>query len=192
VPSVIGSRSTYLLANVGGHCGRALKNGDIIPIGHGTDPPPVLKIPDKLLHVNDLKQSVRVIPGPEANQLGTNIITELIERQYIVGSNSNRMGYRLEGSPLSIREGVTNIISSATPAGTIQLPADGLPIILMADRQTTGGYARIAVVASVDLPIVAQLKPGDSIWFQQIGMEQAQALYIEQQLALKALTKHYI
>ena len=87
------------------------------------------------------------------------------------------MGYRLEGPPLDLSES-TELLSEAVAFGTVQLPPGGNPIVLMADRQTTGGYPRIGEVATVDLPLLAQLKPGDRLRFRPVSMTEAQRLYI--------------
>ena len=94
------------------------------------------------------------------------------------------MGYRLEGVELPLRNPV-ELLSEGVAFGTVQLPPDGMPIVLMADRQTTGGYPRIGEVASVDLPLIAQLKPGDRLRFRPISVEEAQQSYLthEQDLA---------
>jgi antagonist of KipI len=187
VPAIMGSKSTYLLGNVGGYYGRALKNGDVVPIIEPAGKPPNISIPLELYTIYNQNEPVRIIPGPEATRYRMRAYGKMLETTYTISTNSNRMGYRLNGKPIKIKDDLANIISSSTPPGTIQLPADGLPIILLADRQTTGGYARLGVVASVDLPVVAQLMPGESIRFQEIKVEQAQALYLEQQMMLKGL-----
>jgi antagonist of KipI len=94
-----------------------------------------------------------------------------------VSSSSDRMGYRLEGVTLALRHPV-ELLSEGVTFGTVQLPPGGAPIVLMADAQTTGGYPRIGEVVSVDLPLVAQLKPGDRLRFRVISLEDAQALYL--------------
>ena len=84
--------------------------------------------------------------------------------RYVISPQSNRMGYRLEGAPLT-HAAVADILSEATPLGTVQVPASGQPILLMADRQTTGGYAKVATVITADIPLAGQLAPGDWIEF---------------------------
>jgi antagonist of KipI len=94
------------------------------------------------------------------------------------------MGYRLEGPPLALREPL-ELLSEGTTFGTMQLPPGGSPIVLMADAQTTGGYPRIGEIASVDLPLMAQLRPGDQVRFRPVSLEEAQSAYLarEQELA---------
>jgi antagonist of KipI len=97
--------------------------------------------------------------------------------RFRVSSSSDRMGYRLEGETIALERPV-EMLSEAVTFGTVQLPPGGAPIVLMADRQTTGGYPRIGEVASVDLPLVAQLKPGDTLRFVSISLEEAERLYL--------------
>jgi antagonist of KipI len=105
-----------------------------------------------------------------------------------VSPRSDRMGYRLDGQRLNALA-VTDFLSSAVTMGTIQLPADGMPILLMADRQTTGGYPRLGQVATVDLGAAAQLRPGDTVRFEEISLDEAQLLYLERERAMDALRR---
>lgn len=117
---------------------------------------------------------IRVIPGPEFASFTKEAVRRFFEEPYTIALQSDRMGYRLQGPKLEYQHG--EMLSEAVGFGTIQVPADGLPIVLMADRQTTGGYPRIGQVASVDLPILAQRKPGDRIWFIPVTLERAEQL----------------
>ena len=98
------------------------------------------------------------------------------------------MGYRLEGEPVTCRKTV-DIISDATVPGAIQIPANGKPIILMADRQTTGGYAKLGAVISADLPLLAQAGPGNKIRFEQVSVEEAQSALRIERKELKKLER---
>jgi len=109
--------------------------------------------------------------------------SQLVETEFRVSSSSDRMGYRLEGNALEL-SAPTELLSEGVTFGTVQLPPGGAPIVLMADRQTTGGYPRIAEVASVDLPLIAQLKPGDRLRFSVISLAEAQQLYLAQEVQL--------
>jgi len=171
VPMVMGSRSTYLRAKIGGLEGRPLKAGDVIPLGSftnlaGNNSSPKITgiIPDY-----QTKRPIQIIPGPEIQRLDFEGIRTFLTTEYTVSANSDRMGLRLDGQPIHIKgaEG-HDIISAGVSFGTIQLPGNGLPIILMSDRQTTGGYARIANILTEELPRVAQLKPGDKINFASV------------------------
>jgi antagonist of KipI len=183
----MGSKSTNLRAAIGGFNGRALKNGDVLEFGHPYGKLQIHTIPDELLVNYDSEEPLRIIPGPEIKMFGFDAIQNLLTTSYAVTSQSDRMGYRLHGEPLKHTEGKADIISSGIPMGTIQVPGNGQPIIMMADRQTTGGYARMAVVASVDLTRIAQLKPGNKIRFCEIRVEEAQHLFAKRQIMLKTL-----
>jgi antagonist of KipI len=120
---------------------------------------------------------VRLLPGAHADAL-TGAAREVLHGTgYRLASESDRMGYRLDGPPLELARPL-EILSEAVAFGTVQLPPDGRPIVLMADRQTTGGYPRIGEVATVDLPLLAQLRPGDSLRFRPCTLEEAQALLL--------------
>jgi len=205
VPPVMGSRSTYLRAAIGGFKGRALIQGDELPIGTdnalnqgyklptgdaGTLLPNgklpsgktggytrLQKIPEGLIPEYKHEQTIRVIPGPEVHCFELAGLRSFLSAEYTVTARSDRMGYRLSGEPIEHREGMTNIISAGISLGTVQVPGDGQPIILMADRQTSGGYARIANVIAVDLTLLAQMKPGDKVRFKETSLDLAQQLY---------------
>jgi len=188
IPLVMGSKSTNLRSAVGGFNGRALKNGDVLEFGQSYRKPRLYAIPDELLVNYDSEEPLRIIPGPEIKMFGFDAIQNLLTTAYVVTPQSDRMGYRLHGEPLKHTEGKAGgIISSGIPMGTIQVPGNGQPIIMMADRQTTGGYARIAIVASIELTRVAQLKPGNSIRFREIRVEEAQQLFAKRQNMLNTL-----
>jgi antagonist of KipI len=189
VPEVMGSRSTYIRANTGGVDGRAVRPGDKLTLGksHGKIKrgiAPVQKLP-----VYASSQVIRICPGPEVNHFLGNAIIRFLTSEYKVSEHSDRMGYRLLGNPLEHKETGADIISAGVTMGTIQIPGDGLPLILMADRQTTGGYSRIANVISADLTIVAQLLPGDTVSFLEVSLAEATKLYTERELLLKAIHK---
>ena len=207
VPPVMGSRSTYLRAGIGGYQGRALTEGDELPLGEtGTQLPgrslssvevsPLLqsgdlpmgeisrryhlrRIPEGLIPLYEHEQTIRIIPGPEAHYFEIEGLRSFLSTEYKVTAQSDRMGYRLSGEVIMHREGRAGIISAGISAGTVQVPGDGQPIILMADRQTSGGYARIANVISVDLTLLAQMKPGDTIRFKETTLDHASQLYID-------------
>ncbi len=187
IPVVMGSRSTYLRAGIGGFEGRALKAGDVLNIKPANKNILLRDVPKNFLPQYSSKQILRVIRGPECDPSGADIFKRLITTNYSISPQSDRMGYRLSGMAISKQGFVADIISSGLAFGTIQLPGNGIPIILMADRPTTGGYARIAVVAGVDHMLLAQLKPGDSIYFAEISPDLAQELYIARKMMLASL-----
>lgn len=181
VPVVMGSRSTYLRGRLGGFEGRALRAGDEIPIGVGHGITGAWQIPPGIVPEYRPEQTLRIIPGPEADHFDISGIQNFLTGVYTVTHQSDRMGYRLEGPEIDHNESGADIISAGISPGTIQVPGSGQPIILMADRQTTGGYARIANVISVDLTLASQLIPGDRVRFSEIPPEVATELYRERE-----------
>jgi allophanate hydrolase subunit 2 len=131
---------------------------------------------------------VRLIKGQQWNEFTAESCAALLTEPYRVSPDSERMGYRLQG-PALLMTTPRQMISEATTFGTIQVPAGGQPIVLMADRQTTGGYPKIAYVASVDLPCLAQMGPGDAVSFKAITLEQAQELDIARAQAFATLAQ---
>ena len=178
VPPVMGSRSTYLRAGIGGFNGRAFIPGDELPLGEPIDNPRLKKIPEGLIPEYKHEQTIRIISGPEAHYFEVAGLRSFLSTEYTVTAQSDRMGYRLSGEPISHKEGMTNITSAGISLGTIQIPGDGQPIILMADRQTSGGYSRIANVITVDLTLLAQMQPGDNIRFQETILYIAHRLHL--------------
>lgn len=178
VPLVMDSRSTHWASETGGHHGRPLKSGDIL-YGGQAGPSVTQRIGTGLpgsLHLHyERSVSLHIIPGPQHDCFTKHSITDLTETSYTVSPQSDRMGYRLTG-PKIARKDSDPFISDGTAMGALQVPSDGQPILLMADRQTTGGYPKIAVVSSADLPLAAQLTPGDRINFILCTLAQAQTL----------------
>jgi antagonist of KipI len=122
---------------------------------------------------------VHVIPGPEVKRISNDGIRDFLVSGFTVTPHSDRMGYRLAGPRISLKTENPDIISAGISPGTIQVTGEGQLIILMSDRQTTGGYVRIANIATVDIPVIAQLKPGDSLHFREITVENAQKIWYE-------------
>jgi biotin-dependent carboxylase-like uncharacterized protein len=170
IAEIMGSRSTYARGGFGGHCGRALAAGDELPLRTGQAPERAEQaIAQAALPRPD---TVRIILGPQDDHFTTEAIAQLHTTVYDVSRTSDRMGIRLEGPPLEHRDRY-NIVSDGIAPGAIQVPGDGLPIMLLADRQTTGGYPKIATVVSCDLPGLGRLRPGDRIGFRTISLEEA-------------------
>jgi antagonist of KipI len=162
VPEIFGSRATSVISGMGPFRGRALAAGDQLPIGFDGGfaqerPPYPLAMPHG-------GARVRVIPGPHVAMFVPGALDTLLHGRYRITPQSNRMGYRLEG-PVLARAPGDDLLSDATPIGSLQVPASGQPILLMADRQSTGGYPKIATVITADLPIAGQLAPGDWMEF---------------------------
>ncbi|MFX3622518.1 MAG: biotin-dependent carboxyltransferase family protein [Ectobacillus sp.] len=186
IAPTMNSKSTYLRAGIGGYNGRALQAGDIIPCKEWTKRVP-LPANWGASRVFRIKQGpIRAIKGKEFPLFSAKSQTDFFSQPFSVTLNSDRMGYRLSGPKLTLQK-PTELVSEAVSFGTIQVPSDGNPIALLADRQTTGGYPRIAAIISVDLPNIAQAKPRDTISFQEIPLAKAQQLYIKQELDIKEL-----
>ena len=128
---------------------------------------------------------MRVISGPQENLFTEQGVETFYGQRFSTTSQSDRMGFRLEGPAIETRHG-SDIASDGIAFGAVQVPAHGKPIIMLADRQTTGGYAKIGTVASVDLPKLVQCRPGREIRFQRINVQEAQALYREEERTLLA------
>jgi antagonist of KipI len=187
VPTVLGSRATHLISAMGGVGGRALKAGDRLPLGVAeVMRPTAAPLADRLVPLPAHPARLRVLPGPQADAFAADALGALQSAAYTVGQQSDRMGFRLEGPPLAHARGA-DIISDATPLGVLQVPASGQPILLMADRQTTGGYPKIATVISADLAVAGQLGPGDTIVFSVCAPREAMAALIAQERALMVL-----
>src|SRR4051812_4255635 len=165
VPSVLGSRSTHLVSAMGGMSGRALIAGDRLPLGDSTLPHGTALAPQSAVVALPNRQALlRVLPGPQVDYFAPDALEILQSASYIVARNSDRMGFRLDGPGLTHARGA-DILSDATPLGVLQVPASGQPILLMADRQTTGGYPKLATVISADMAVAGQLAPDDAIRF---------------------------
>ena len=173
VPVVMGSRSTNLKCQLGGLEGRPLKAGDVLPVLDG-DPANCMH---KSIRKPELLQSVtvRVIPGPQEELFTEKGLETLWNSSYSVSTSSDRMGLRLDGPAVETVSG-SDIASDGIAFGSIQVTSAGQPIILMADRQTTGGYAKVGTVCSLDLPKLAQLKPGGEVRMQPVTVQEAQSL----------------
>jgi len=206
VSEVMGSGSTYLRAGIGGFNGRSLKKGDVVPIGETSE---FIKACMESLSKRANKSSfiqvdwtlmaqaipiyksettVRVMDGRQAHLFDGKSRDAFLNHAFQISSDSDRMGYRLKGPELALIE-PKELISEAVSFGSIQVPPDGQPIILMADRQTTGGYPKIGQVATVDLPKVSQLKPGEFLRFEKISLEVAQQALIEERILIAKLTQ---
>lgn len=178
VPVVLGSRSTHISSRTGGMAGRALAQGDVLiggrPVPH-TRATIGRGVPEKLRPVYSTLPTLRILPGPQHASFPEHALDLLTASPYRLSNQSDRMGYRLEGPKLAHR-GLGQWISDGTAMGALQVPPDEQPILLMADRQTTGGYPKIAVVISADLHLAAQLLPGETVAFRTTTLPEAQAL----------------
>ena len=187
VPPILGSKSTYLRGGFGGFEGRALRQGDIISTGPVSFHLPSLAgkafPPDCIPKYSDTPE-VHVVLGPQDDYFTEEGIATLLSSEYRVSPTSDRMGYRLQGPEIA-HKGRADIISDGIALGSMQVPADRQPIVMVADRQTTGGYPKIATVISADIPLLAQCVPGAStVTFKAITVQEAQARYREMMRAL--------
>ena len=183
---VFGSRATHIGSALGGLDGRPLAAGDRLPLGirprHGVSR---VKGPDPSARVAGGAR-LRVLPGPQEDFFPEPALALLERTRFIVTPQSNRMGYRLSGDALP-RIPNREMISDAAFAGGVQVPPSGEPILLMSDRQTTGGYPQIAVVITADLPLAGQLAPGDWVEFVRCSRAEAIAALRDQEAMLGAL-----
>ncbi len=183
VAPVLGSRSTYLRAAIGGHEGRALRDGDVLHAPHlAREIAGRWHIDERILPAYSASPEVRTVRGAQAAEFGG----EFFHATFKVSPKSDRMGVRLNG-PVLARATNAELISATVAPGTVQVPPDGQPIVLMADAQTIGGYPQIAHVIGVDRPLVAQLRPGDTLRFREVPLADAHELYLARERALGML-----
>lgn len=178
VPMVNGSKSTHIKTKMGGIDGRALKAKDILNIKKSREKT-MRRIPEKYLPKFSHCNILRVVLGPQDDYFTEKGIHDLFRSGgYQVTKDFDRMGIRLKGTEIEHKE-TADIISDGTNFGSIQVPANGQPIILVADRQTTGGYTKIGNVITPDLPKLAQMTFLDKVLFQKVTIEEAQKLTLE-------------
>jgi biotin-dependent carboxylase-like uncharacterized protein len=188
VPPTLGSRATHLISAMGGLQGRALRAGDRLPLGDPMRGRNAMSAPPRspVFAMPEGQTTIRVLAGPQQEYFTPDALEALQSAPYTISGNSDRMGFRLDGPALTHARGA-DIISDATPLGVLQVPASGQPILLMADRQTTGGYPKIATVISADISVAGQLGPGDTISFRVCSPREALAALILQERALMAV-----
>ena len=189
ITPIMGSRSTYMKANLGGYEGRNLQAGDEI----------AFRKPSFVLQPRKKKDgsgyffgnyTVRVLMGPQDDRFTARGVETFLSSVYTVTPQFDRMGYRLNGP--KIDHGTDgNIITDGIAFGAIQVPDGGEPIIMLADRQTTGGYAKIASVINVDMPMIAQCKSGDTIRFVKTDIETAQDVFIAQKKKYEQMCREF-
>ncbi|SEB72923.1 biotin-dependent carboxyltransferase family protein [Paenibacillus sp. GP183] len=206
VPLVMESRSTYLRAELGGLDGRAMKAGDVL-LSRSVSEIPKNYIKKSLRALKSRpfaaapwfigsparpayarEAVIRVIRGRDFAYFTEDSRNAFVSQPFRVTPQSDRMGYRMEGPVLEL-ESPLEPISQGVSFGTVQVPSEGNPIVLMADRQTIGGYPSIAEVATVDLPVLAQVKPGEYVRFTEISLEKAEELYIDMEQSFDLTAK---
>jgi antagonist of KipI len=205
VVPVLGSRSTYLRAGFGGLHGRAVQADDVLPVAAPTAVGQQLSqlinqkrgaatwaqaswLAKRQPYPPQVPQRIRAISGPEYEQFSPASQQAFWEQEFTVTPQADRMGYRLQGPALA-RTTDAELLSSAVTFGTVQVPAGGQAIVLLADHQTTGGYPRLAQVITADFSALAQLRPGQVFRFEQVSLADAQTLYLAQERRLHALQR---
>lgn len=191
----LGSNSTHMRCEIGGWHGRALKRGDRVEFNQALSAQDLEGLAQELWSIKvylpaalapSIRPRVRIMTSEQFPDFTAQSQRALTNETFRISPDSERMGYRLQGPEITLSK-PRQMLSEAATFGTIQVPAGGQPIILMADRQTTGGYPKIGYVASVDLPSLAQMGPGDSFGFEAITLDQAQALDAQRTKAFAAL-----
>ncbi|KAB3531496.1 5-oxoprolinase subunit C family protein [Alkaliphilus serpentinus] len=187
IPIIMGSKSTYLRGAFGGLEGKRLKDGDLLQLNKPTEKPIINRIPHNMIpDYTVTNRTIRVVMGPEDDTFTPEGKEVFLHSQYQLTNQADRMGLRFDGPKVSHTK-AADIVSGGINLGAIQVPGEGKPIIMMADHQTTGGYTKIANVISVDIPYLAQLKPGDSISFKEVSIEEAQELLAMQRSKIDGL-----
>jgi antagonist of KipI len=200
MPMVLGSRSTDLRTEFGGFDGRALRDGDVIPLGArpgssafaeatADRPIPTTRIsswtaPHDWVSPARPNPILRFVRGMDWTGFNASTLQRLTSEPFTVSSDSDRMGVRLTGPELSRADNV-DLISEAVAPGTVQVPPSGQPILLLGDCQTIGGYPKIAQVITVDLGIVAQVRAGDRVRFSEVSLGNAHQLLLQRERSLE-------
>jgi biotin-dependent carboxylase-like uncharacterized protein len=183
-PLVLGSRATYLRGRMGGLHGRALRKRDVLRVFPA--PPVAARAAAASLPSPTGDVVLRVVMGPQADRFTDEGITTFLGSAYEILPQSDRMGARLRGPRIAHADG-HDIISDGIALGSVQVPGDGQPIILLVDRQSTGGYTKIATVCSFDIDRVGQLRPGACVRFEAVMLAEAHRVRREHEAALNAL-----
>lgn len=191
VPPVLGSRATYLRGRLGGLEGRQLKKGDLLPLGRPQVSPEALegrRIRAEAVPSYSDEPEVRVVMGPQADRFTSDGIAAFLEGPYEMLPQTDRMGARLKGPRIAHTRG-HDIVSDGIPLGGIQVVGDGQPIILLVDRQSTGGYTKIATVCSFDIGRVGQVRPGQRLRFRSVPVAEAHAILRSERARLDAAVR---
>jgi antagonist of KipI len=173
VPVVLGSRSTFVRGGFGGLGGRVLRNGDVIGCFEAAPLRTEFSFPEKLLPSFADCVEARVVLGPQEDMFTETGMSAFLSGLFRITSEADRMGYRLDGPRVTHRKSA-DIVSDALLPGAVQVPQDGRPIVVMRDAQTTGGYSKVGVVISPDLSVLGQAKPGGSVRFSKVSVDEAQ------------------
>ncbi len=186
VPEVLGSRATYLTADLGGFEGRALRSGDRLHLGAAPAGARENRFePDARRRPGAGRLRLRISLGPQEDCFTAECLNRLSELRFTVSNDSNRMGVRLDGPILEHREGLKEIVSDANPHGTIQVPPGGHPIVMGADQGITGGYPKIGNVVAPDLARLAQALPGAEVRLDIVSLEEAREIALGDLIRLR-------
>jgi biotin-dependent carboxylase-like uncharacterized protein len=190
VPEVMGSRATYLGGKLGGIEGRPLTKGDFLPVRPARMLARSRQLPDEFQPSYPNTILLRAVIGPQKNYF-KETIDRFFETTFTLSAQADRMGCRLDGPPISLDSGrKQSIISEPIVPGSVQIPADGHPIVLLGE-QTAGGYAKIATVISPDLSRLAQAVPGDTIRFEAVDIKTAHRIYRGEAIRLDQITRSF-
>jgi biotin-dependent carboxylase-like uncharacterized protein len=185
----MGSRATSLQCHIGGLEGRKLEKGDVLPLKPVSGMPENLSRRSTVHHIRRKEENIiRVILGPQEDAFTEEGLATFLGTPYTVSKAFDRMGCRLEGKAIAHKTD-GNIISDGIVNGAIQVPTTGQPIIMLAERQATGGYTKIATVISVDLPVIGQCLPGDTLRFQAVSIDEAHRLLKAQKARFEDLER---
>lgn len=188
VPIIMNSKSTFTRGKIGGFEGRKLEAGDTIELGNRLLPDSGSYLPQKYSMEYKTENTIRVVLGPQNDYFTDEAIKVFSTSEYTITSEADRMGYRLEGPKIEHNESA-DIISDGIVFGSVQVPGHGSPILMMADRQTTGGYTKIATVITPDLSVLGQMVPGNKLKFEIIDIDEAQKIYIDSENKLKEIAE---
>lgn len=175
LPKIMGSQSTCMRARIGGYQGRSLKQGDQLPLalaGERVKELPVYRYPSRRIPRYFSSRELRVVMGPQEDYFTRKSVRVFLNGEFTLDTTSDRMGCRLEG-PLLQHRGSSDLVSDGMPLGAVQVPGHGNPMVMLKDRPTTGGYPKIATVITADIWKIAQLKPGEKVYFKKVSLKAA-------------------
>ncbi len=184
VPSVLGSRATDVATGFGGLDGRPLRAGDRLSVGAARGEPRGKRVDAAAARWSGPRRRLRVTPGPQDDWFGEDALAAFASRSFRVSASSSRTGVRLEGEPLVAPS--RSLVTEGVVAGAVQVPPAGLPIVLLVEHPSTGGYPKIGSVISADLSALAQLRPGEDVRFAHVSFEEARRLLLEREARLHA------
>lgn len=188
VPEIMGSKSTFTRGNLGGFEGRKLNKNDEIKLGQKELPKSGSYLPTQYRPIYSKDNIIRVVLGPQDDYFDKEAIETFLGSKYTITSEADRMGYRLDGPKINHIVGA-DIVSDGVVFGSVQVPGHGSPIIMMADRQTTGGYTKIATVITPDLSALAQMSPGNTMNFEMVSVEESHRIYREYEKEFEVINK---